>query len=209
MSDTRRYRGPRRNRKWIRPDLQLKTVLQTLFVTIFALLISFQLALVNHWLLVQQGPANQMDRIPSILLKSFAQTLVIAIPICIAVAIYQSFKFCGPLHRISQFLTGLVDGRWDRKCQVRANDELQDVADQVSRAVETFTGRVKAQQTVLEEARAILSAPTSSFADHDHVDRVLAEIEACDAEYQRRFGPVEVAATTPVAEAEPAEPVTA
>lgn len=55
-------------------------------------------------------------------------------------SILVSFKFCGPIFRFSQYLHGLLDGRWDGKCTLWAKDDLHDVSDVLNDAARRSPG---------------------------------------------------------------------
>jgi hypothetical protein len=190
MSDGRRTAQPYvRKRKWIRPDIQLKVVLRTMFVAILGLLINFQLSLIGYWLLVQQGPASDpVGRIPGMLLKYFLISLGIAVPLSITVAVIFSFKFCGPIFRLSRYLGDLVEGSWDRRCGLRAGDDLQDLKDTLNAALDVFRDCVRGQHHLLHDAGALLRASKASSSNPEAVEELLARIEAEGVEYDRRLG---------------------
>ncbi len=187
MTDTPTPSPPyKRRRKWIRPDLQLRMILRTMFVALIVLLVNFQLSLIGYWVLVQEGPSGvEIQRVPVMLLQYFCLSVGIAVPLCIAVSIFQSFRFCGPLYRFGVYLRDLVDGRWDRECRIRKTDDLHDVNDLLNAAVGAMTRHARRQHELISRARDLLDG--SDVASTDGGRRLLAELEDEEKEFKTRF----------------------
>lgn len=177
-----------RRRKWIRPDLQLKVVLRTLLVAVVVLLVYLQLSLFWYWFDLKNAEATTgelLARVPSMLLKHFAFSVFLAVPLSLYVGISSFFNFSGPLYRFSRHLSDWASGRWDRDCRLREGDELQDLNAAINRALGVMRERVVRQHGLLEETRRVLQSIPN---DDQKVAELLERMADESKEYERRLG---------------------
>lgn len=185
----------RRRRKLVRLDLQLKIVFITLFVASLVLLINFQLTLAGLWSLSNQFLQNKsvdmlLEGIRSSAIQKFFISVCLAVPLAASVGILYSFKFCGPIYRFKMYLTDLRKGRWDTRCMLRRNDDLQDVCEAINGAVEAFRSRVRDSHDLLQEVDACFGEIAQS-ADPEaqaRVSQIREKIDTEDHEFRQRFG---------------------
>lgn len=190
MSPTQPMKN-RRRRKWIRPDLQLKIILLTLFVTTLVLITNFQLSLSGLWLLHKNAVMTVegvLQQVQTLLLKEFLLSVAIAVPLSVSVGLIYAFKFCGPIYRFKKYFNDLKEGRWDQPCTLRKGDDLQDVNEAINGALDILREKVRAQHQVLQETRAVLAEPSVPFPDRSLVQDLLRRIDAQEADFTRRLG---------------------
>jgi hypothetical protein len=126
-----------RDKKLLDPRLQLKFV--AAFACTAGLAAMVQTLVLSRSLaeLAAQLPADGplvRNRTLSILTSSTVWTLLLLVPICIAIGLLMSFRIAGPLHRFRCFLTDLIAGKKPEDCRLRKGDELQDVCELLNAA---------------------------------------------------------------------------
>jgi biopolymer transport protein ExbB/TolQ len=92
------------------------------------------------------------------LVRNTVFTLLFAVPFTGWVAMTYLFRVCGPLYGIRRYLRRIQDGDWSGECRIRAQDELQDLNDDVNGAVETLLAHLRIEHDLLREAREALAA---------------------------------------------------
>ncbi len=173
----------RRERRWILPKIQVKLVLIISFVSILTLLLNYQLFLLGLWFNMNRVPAEEIYKLSSLLFKVSVFSILLAVPLSGWVGILSSFKFCGPIHRFKIFFDGLLSGRWDSPCHLRAKDDLHEVKDSINQAISILVDRIRHQHKLLNEAKNVLREPAP-----DRVVDMVKKIESEEGEFQTRLG---------------------
>lgn len=176
-------RRHRRGRKWVRPDVQIRIILLTLSVATIVLAINFQLDLLALARL-EQNPATTvdglLDQARGAILRQLLLSVGVAVPLAIWVGAIHAFKFCGPIFCFRRYFQGLIEGRWDRPCTLRAEDDLQDVKESINVSLDAIRGRIRSQQDLLKRVRPLIQGVSEA-------EGILREIEREEAEFSRRF----------------------
>ena len=196
----------RRRKVFVRPDLQLKVVFITLFVTSMSLIINSQLVTGALWQVSDQLTGNTstfqvMKLLEQATLSSLFYTIVIAVPLTFVIGIAYSFRFAGPIVGIQNYLMSLRDGRWDRSCKVRKNDDLHDIADLLNECISPMRERIREDQATLLQVEHML---TNAVLEADEttrqtMDDILQRITASrDVVAERLPEQVEFVVTDPI-----------
>lgn len=195
MSAKPERQANKRKRKLVRLDLQLKIVFITLFVTCLVLLMNFQLTLIGLWSLENQfAGSSAAEQIIATIRQSTVQKFLIsagmAVPLAASIGILYSFKFCGPIYRFKRYFLDLVAGRWDERCMLRRDDDLQDVCRSINEACDAFRSHARSSHELLAEVRSLLDGEQIPDADASTAQRmaeIRSRIDAEAAEYAQRF----------------------
>jgi hypothetical protein len=192
----------RRRRKWIRPDVQVRIILLTLSVAIIVLAINFQLDLLALASL-ERSPATTVDGLAGVarsaILRQLLLSVLLAVPLAIWVGAIHAFRFCGPIFRFRRYFQELIEGRWDRPCTLRIEDDLQDVKDSINASLDEIRLRLRSHHDFLRRVRPLVQAAVEATHGSEAED-ILREIEREEAELSRRFPGGEVLPAVPVPE---------
>ena len=118
-----------RSRRLPEPRLQMRFC--AIFLAIAVATVVADVLVLNHLLndlagsLPNDGEALRAS-IPNLLPASFLLTLMLLVPITLALGIRVTFRIVGPLRRFREFLEEVVRGARPALCRIRRSDELQD-----------------------------------------------------------------------------------
>ncbi len=183
-----RHRG-RRRKRWIRPDLQGKVVLAAVVVAQLTLLVHFQLSFAFIWLGRRPELLDAVRHEETrLLVTATLASCAVAIPVAFLVGKYLSFKFCGPIFRFKQYLQGLVDDRWDRRCELRSGDELQDLKEVINSTVGSFADQMNRSRKLLGELRDVVERDGDAVTDRQALEDLLERARAEEALLGHRLG---------------------
>lgn len=128
-----------RKQKLIHGSFQVRLVSRFVGLAALALLLQF---LVLGFFLFRSVSGMEGDggelygELPGILLAVFGISIAIVLPILFGFGVALTFRIAGPLHRIELFLAEVAEGEADRPCQIRAEDELQELCRLANLATE-------------------------------------------------------------------------
>jgi hypothetical protein len=153
----------KRKKKLIEPRLQLRFSLAFLstalvLVMVQAIVIQFVLQRVAARL-PHDGNLLQAE-IPTVLLISFAVTLLLLAPLSLGIGVMTTFRVVGPLYRFRMFLRQIADGERPGDCRIRQSDELQDFCELLNEA----TAPLRAAGAASEEPAAPAPEPAERAA---------------------------------------------
>lgn len=153
----------KRRKKLIEPRLQLRFSLAFLstalvLVMVQAIVIQFVLQRVAARL-PHDGNLLQAE-IPTVLLISFAVTLLLLAPLSLGIGVMTTFRVVGPLYRFRVFLRQIADGERPGDCRIRQSDELQDFCELLNEA----TAPLRAAGSASEGPRAPAPEPAERAA---------------------------------------------
>ena len=146
----------RRKKQLIEPRLQWRFAV--IFLTTSALAALVQ-ALVVTFLLMRVADGLESDglelkeHVLDILVSSLLVTVLLLVPLTLAVGISSTHKVFGPLYRFRVYLTQLAAGEHPKPCTIREDDELQDFCELLNRATEPLR-RTQADDAAQEGKRA-------------------------------------------------------
>ena len=191
MSKPTKSPADRRRRRFIFPELQIRIVLQVLFVTLPILFLNFLLVFSDIWSL--QGTEGSpgytvIQGMSRAVFVDLVIALVIAVPFGLSAGITYSFRYCGPLYKMRRYFDELVHGRWDRRCTLRQGDYLQDMKDDLNRAFRLVAHRVHRQHVLLGEIEGFLENSHESLKDSEQFEALCQKIAVERAEVAGRFG---------------------
>ena len=145
----------RRRNKLVKPGLQLKICAAFLAVSTSCILVFYaltQIALREASLTYLGDPQSIVAHLHGELWRAVAISLLILVPLTLAVGVWITFKLCGPLHRLEHHLEALAEGRDPGPMFFRKTDELQELPGLVNRAIDRLNGeevgRVEEPETV-------------------------------------------------------------
>ena len=175
----------------MRPDVQIRIILLTLSVATIVLAINFQLDLLALASL-ERNPATTvggvLDQARAAILRQLFLAVALAVPLAIWVGAIHAFKFCGPIFCFRRYFQGLIDGRWDRPCTLRAEDDLQDVKESINASMDSIRRTIRSQQDLLRKTRPLIEAAVENPLGRSGAEEVLREIYREEEEFLRRFG---------------------
>lgn len=127
----------RRRKKLIEPRIQWRFALIFLTTSLLAALVQ---SLVVSFLTMRAA-----DRLPNdgtllkmqvfdLLAGGLGVTVLLLVPLTLAVGISSMHKVVGPLYRFRVYLTELARGENPPPCRIRKDDELQDLCELLNRA---------------------------------------------------------------------------
>jgi hypothetical protein len=153
----------KRKKKLIEPRLQLRFSLAFLstalvLVMVQAIVIQFVLQRVAARL-PHDGNLLQAE-IPTVLMISFAVTLLLLAPLSLGIGVMTTFRVVGPLYRFRVFLRQIADGERPGDCRIRKSDELQDFCELLNEA----TAPLRAAGYASEEPAAPAPEPAERAA---------------------------------------------
>jgi HAMP domain-containing protein len=128
-----------RKQKLIHGSFQVRLVSR--FVGLSALALLLQFLLLGFFLFRSvsgmEGEGGELyGELPGILLAVFGISIAIVLPILFGFGVALTFRIAGPLHRIERFLAEVAEGEADRPCQIRGEDELQELCRLANLATE-------------------------------------------------------------------------
>jgi len=158
-------RRNRRRRKLILPGIQLKLIAHFFVVAVMCLLLQF--LLINRALTTAAanapGIADYMiERLAPEVLSVFFVSFSVLLPLMLAVGISATFRISGPIYRLTQYLTQVVNGEAPPDCRLREGDHLHDLCELVNRAT-------KMQREA--SASAAAAAQGTAAADDEEPER--------------------------------------
>lgn len=182
-------RGLRRSR-WVRPGLQLRVILAALSVAVLVLLLNY--VFLSFSLLEFKNPpsdpaAEVVRRTRSFLFQNTLLSLAAAIPLSVLFGVFVSFRFCGPIFRFKRYFSELLSGRWDRNCQLRKGDNLQDLKEAINATLEAMREMMLEQHELLSEFVRLVESRRDTIGDHEAVERLLGRSHAHAKEMHMRF----------------------
>lgn len=187
---------PKRCRKLVRPDLQIRITLMTLSVCTVVLAVGFQLNLLDLSALHNAPPrtvAGALGQVKSLLLENLILCFLAVVALSVWTGFIYSFKFCGPLYRFQRFFEDGVEGRWDRPCNLRRGDDLQDMKDAINAFQAVLVDRIHRQDRLLRRSLPLIERAGDEPADPGEIRALIEEITRESAETERRLGPPEPA----------------
>ena len=185
-----------RKKKFIRRDIQLQIVFMNVFVACLVLLLCFLLNLMSINSLasnkIVMTVAQTAIKFQQMVFQNYFIATVLTLILSAAAGVYFSFRFCGPIYRFELHLRELCDGRWDKPCRIRKDDNLQDFCKVLNEATAKFVDHAEKSHDALTEAGAILDelADKAGGALSERIENLRAQIAAENSVYQHRMGPM-------------------
>jgi len=174
----------------VRPDVQIRIILLTLSVATIVLAINFQLDLLALASL-ERNPATTVDGVldqtRSAILRQLLVSVALAVPLAIWVGAIHAFKFCGPIFAFRRYFKGLIEGRWDQPCTLRAGDDLQDVKESINASLDAIRRTIRSQQDLLRKVRPFIQAASEAPGGLSGAEEILRQMEREEEEFLRRF----------------------
>jgi hypothetical protein len=133
-----------RRRKLIKTSLQLR--LTTVFVGVSFVAALFQVILMNRAILAlsRKMPADGdllLAQLPALLGQNLLLTVVVLVPIMLAVGILATHRIAGPVYRFETYLGQVARGEDVGPCRLRKGDELQELCQRINEAVTALRAR--------------------------------------------------------------------
>jgi hypothetical protein len=134
----------RRTRKLIKTGIQLR--MSAIFASLTVV------CLLTQWLLLSSmlaHAANDMpvggeyllDLIPGLLGRSLLFSVLLALPMTMAVGILATFRITGPIYRFESYLREVVSGTQLGPCKIRKGDALGELCGLINAATEPVRRR--------------------------------------------------------------------
>jgi len=134
----------RRTRKLIKRGIQLR--LAVLFAGLSTV------CLLTQWLLFSAMLSNSahkmpvggdylLDLIPSLLYRSLAFSVLIALPLTLLVGVQATFRITGPIYRFESYLKEVIRGTQLGPCKIREGDALPELCELINQATEPVRRR--------------------------------------------------------------------
>lgn len=127
---------PRRKRL-IDTKLQLGLVIQLTGLAVVAMMLQFLYLgsrLVGE-LERLEGPGGELaHQLPIVLLEVFSVSILLLVPVVVAVGIVLTHRIAGPIYRFRQYLGSVARGEQSQPCRIRKGDHLQDLCDVINEA---------------------------------------------------------------------------
>jgi hypothetical protein len=184
----------RRRRKFIRPDMQLKVVFITLFVSSLTLVVQMRTGLasideISRNLTEELTVFQVLSYIEASTIRGLFLSMLVALPLAVACGVLYSFRFAGPVYRFQEYFSQLCGGRWDVRCNLRKNDHLQDVAESINGAIDDARDRMCEDQSILQDVKHLLTNTvfTTDEASRELVAGLQVRIQAAEEDFERRF----------------------
>lgn len=195
-----------RKKKFIRRDIQLQIVFMNVFVACLVLLLCFLLNLMSINSMasnkIVMTVAQTAIKFQQMVFQNYFIATVLTLILSAAAGVYFSFRFCGPIYRFELHLRDLCNGRWDKPCRIRKDDNLQDFCQVLNDTTAMFVSHAEKSHDALTEAGAILDelADKADGAQRERIENLRAQIAEENSVYQHRMGPTSESAEA-VAEA--------
>ncbi|MBI3819723.1 MAG: hypothetical protein HY286_13590 [Planctomycetes bacterium] len=162
----------KRRQKLPKPGLQLKLIFTFLGISAFGQLLQFLLFMSTVSSTAVELPHDSgimMDSLGGLLLKVFATSSMVILPLTLLVGIYQTFKIAGPIHKFERYLESVADGRESQPCRLRTGDSLVELCELINRA----TQPLRAERTPQSNANPPAALPENSDASRAEETRPL------------------------------------
>jgi hypothetical protein len=127
-----------RRRKLPMPRLQLRMIGAFTGLTALALVLEFVLMAGRLSKLAARLPSGGeylVDALPSLMLGVGGLSLLVLLPLTVALGVTITFRWAGPLYRIHVYLSEVAEGRANGPCRIRDEDELQELCVLVNSAL--------------------------------------------------------------------------
>lgn len=134
----------RRRRKLVKPGIQLRLGGIFAGLSVLCLLIQwllFSSLLANAASDMPVGGDYLLDLIPTLLYRTLAFSVLIALPLTLLAGVYATFGITGPIYRFEEFLRGVVRGTQLGPCKIRKGDALGDLCTLINDATEPVRRR--------------------------------------------------------------------
>jgi hypothetical protein len=149
-----------RRRKLIKTSLQLRLTL--VFVVLAFMAALLQVIFMNRAILslsqkLPVGGDELLMQLPGVLGQNLALTVVVLLPLMIAVGILATHRIAGPIYRFETYLGQVARGEDVGPCRLRKGDELQELCQRINEAVTALresSGKTAAAATPRESAEA-------------------------------------------------------
>jgi hypothetical protein len=192
-----------RARLLVNIEVQLRVVLTALAVASLVLSANFFLWLASISNAVAENRSNinvvlAYDALRTTMTRQFILCIGLAIPMAAALGIFYSFKFAGPIYRFTRYFTDLASGRWDKPCNIRKGDDLQELCGRINGGLEPMRTALRNGQAILTELTALATAGVVQGAgpDRERFESLLRRAEAARDELAVRLPPSAPAAAT-------------
>jgi hypothetical protein len=119
-----------RRRKLPLPRLQLRLIgaftgLSALSLVLQFVLVSGRLAqLAAH---LPAGGEYLVDALPGLMLSALGLSVLVLLPLTVALGVAITFRWAGPLYRMQVHLAQVIEERAQGPCRIREGDELQEL----------------------------------------------------------------------------------
>ena len=153
----------KRRQKLIQPRLQLRLTLT--FVGLVALALMLQVMLFID-AITDLGASLPNDGLvliaagPKVLVETLLMSIVIFLPLTIAVGVLSTFRIAGPLYRFEVFLKQVVRGERPPDFQLRDGDELKHLASLINAATEPMRRQPEPDQEPTSVSDPVDAPPT-------------------------------------------------
>ncbi|NOT30481.1 MAG: hypothetical protein HOP15_08545 [Planctomycetes bacterium] len=134
----------RRHRKLIKPGLQLR--LSAVFAGVSVLCLLIQWLLFSSLLAAAArdlpvGGEYLLDLVPTLLYRSLAFSLLIALPLTLLAGVHATFGVTGAIHRFEAYLGEVIRGTQLGPCKLRKQDSLGELCELINQATEPVRRR--------------------------------------------------------------------
>jgi methyl-accepting chemotaxis protein len=125
----------------------------------------------------------------SALFHRFLFSLALSIPVAAAIGILYSFAFAGPIYRFETYFKGLRSGRWDARCSLRKNDDMQDLCTTINEALDQFREVLAKNQETIADVELLLHGGALAGAEEmpEELKKLQGRIAELKAIHAQRF----------------------
>lgn len=128
-----------RKRRLIAPGFQLKII--GVFALLGGISMLFQAVILSRALTVLGERSASLStavlgEARGLILESLLFGLACSIPLFAVVGLVVTFRIAGPLYRIHRYLKAVAERGYEGPCQIRKDDELQDLCGDLNRAMD-------------------------------------------------------------------------
>lgn len=134
----------RRSRTLIKRGIQLRMAVLFAGLSVVCLLtqwLLFSSMLANSAHKMPVGGDYLLDLVPSLLYRSLAFSLLIALPLTLVVGVQATFRITGPIHRFESYLKEVIRGTQLGPCKIREGDALPELCELINQATEPVRRR--------------------------------------------------------------------
>jgi len=149
-----RSKRNKRKSKLPKARLQFKIILTFLATAFLCTAFQYVLTTTTVMEIVREINSQEMEsEITQIGLRTLFVSLVLLVPMTMAIGIVVTFRVAGPIKRFELYLRSIVAGANPGPCRIREGDELQELCHLINLAVETLRrgGPQKSEDLKLEE----------------------------------------------------------
>jgi hypothetical protein len=146
----------RRRRKLVKPGIQLRLGAIFAGLTFLCLLLQwllFSALLAGEADSMPVGSEYLLDLVPSLLFRSLAFSVLLALPLTLLAGVHATFRITGPIHRFEVYLRAVADGTQHGPCKIRKGDALGELCELINEATEPVRRRGVADRVDEAEAR--------------------------------------------------------